>query len=158
MFLCVLVQVRLGTEILHPRVRPDQGSNSWLPDHDSSFHVTETPAVTTQPKVTSALHHYIMVVCMKIQFMHWQKICLLAWVFLFHGWALFAQYLEQWDVLTQKQLFITLQLMPTARSHLHMELSSFGLKQYLLSKMMKLYGNHFGKGLNIPFLLCPILC
>ena len=31
---------------------PDQGSNSWPPDHDSTFHVPETPAVTTQPSVT----------------------------------------------------------------------------------------------------------
>ena len=34
-------------------VRPDWCSNSWPPDHDSTFHVTETPALTTRPSVTS---------------------------------------------------------------------------------------------------------
>ena len=32
-----------------PQVRPDRGSNSWPPDHDSTFHVTEMPALTTRP-------------------------------------------------------------------------------------------------------------
>ena len=36
-----------------PQVRPNRGSNSWPPDHDSTFHVTETPALTTWPSVTS---------------------------------------------------------------------------------------------------------
>ena len=34
-----------------PKVQPDRGSNSWPPDHDSAFHVTETPALTTRPSV-----------------------------------------------------------------------------------------------------------
>ena len=36
-----------------PQVWSDQGSNSWLPDHDSTFHITEMPALTTWPSVTS---------------------------------------------------------------------------------------------------------
>ena len=31
----------------------DWGSKSWPPDHDSTFHVTEMPALTTWPPVTS---------------------------------------------------------------------------------------------------------
>ena len=38
-----------------PQVWSDQGSNSWPPDHDSTFHVTETPALTTRPSVTAAI-------------------------------------------------------------------------------------------------------
>ena len=34
------------------QVRPDRGLNSSPPDHDSTLHVTETPALTTQPSVT----------------------------------------------------------------------------------------------------------
>ena len=45
---------------MHPKFDPDRGSNSRPPDHDSTFHVTETstfhvtetPALTTRPSVT----------------------------------------------------------------------------------------------------------
>ena len=43
----------LGQKYYAPQVWPDQGSNSWPPDHDSTFHVTEMPALTTRPSVTS---------------------------------------------------------------------------------------------------------
>ena len=46
--LICLVQVQLGTEVLF---QPDQGSNSRPPDHDSTLHVTEMPALTTRPSV-----------------------------------------------------------------------------------------------------------
>ena len=36
-----------------PQVLPDRGSISWPPDHDSTLHVTETPALTTRPSVTT---------------------------------------------------------------------------------------------------------
>ena len=36
----------------HPEF-DQQGLNSRPPDHDSTFHVTETPALTTRPSVTS---------------------------------------------------------------------------------------------------------
>ena len=44
-----------------PHARPNQGSNSWPPDNDSTFHVTETPALdlTTWPLVLSRLIHSI---------------------------------------------------------------------------------------------------
>ena len=35
-----------------PQVRPDWGGNSRPPYHDSTFHVTETPALTTRPSTT----------------------------------------------------------------------------------------------------------
>ena len=38
-----------------PQVRPDRGLNSWPPDHDSTFHVTETATLITRPSVTSWL-------------------------------------------------------------------------------------------------------
>ena len=43
----------LGQKYQAPQVRPDRGSNSWPPDHDSTFQVTEMPALTTWPSVTS---------------------------------------------------------------------------------------------------------
>ena len=43
----------LGQKYYTCQVQPDQGSNSWLPDHDSTLHVTETPVLTTRPSVTS---------------------------------------------------------------------------------------------------------
>ena len=49
-----LVKYDLGQKYQAPQVRPDWGSNSWPPDHDSTFHVTEMPALTTKPSVTSA--------------------------------------------------------------------------------------------------------
>ena len=45
-----LIQVLLRTDVL--QLRPNQGSNLWPPDHDSTVHVTETPALTTWPSVT----------------------------------------------------------------------------------------------------------
>ena len=43
----VQVQYDLGQKYKAPQVRPDRGSNSQPPDHDSTLHVTETPALTT---------------------------------------------------------------------------------------------------------------
>ena len=43
------VHVRLGQKYYTPQVWPDRGANSWPPVYDSIFHVTETPALTTQP-------------------------------------------------------------------------------------------------------------
>ena len=54
--LSVLVQVWGRTEVIHTPSSTDRGSNSWPPDHDSAFHVTETPALTTRPSVTSWTH------------------------------------------------------------------------------------------------------
>ena len=51
-----------GQKDYTPRDRPDRGSNSWPPDHDSTFHVTDTPALTTRPSVTlkrNVLPHYL---------------------------------------------------------------------------------------------------
>ena len=42
----VLVQVRLGTEVLRTQ------SLTRPPDHDSTLNVTETPALTIWPSVT----------------------------------------------------------------------------------------------------------
>ena len=43
----------LGQKHYVPQVQPERGSNSGPPGHDSTFHVTETPALTTWPSVTS---------------------------------------------------------------------------------------------------------
>ena len=43
----------LGQKYHAPQVRPDRGSNSQPPDHDNTYHVTETLALTTRPSVTS---------------------------------------------------------------------------------------------------------
>ena len=48
-----------------PQVWPNQGSNSWPPDHDSTFHVTETPAVTTQPSVNVNVNANVSVYSLK---------------------------------------------------------------------------------------------
>ena len=45
----------LGQKYQAPQVRPNQGSNSWPSDHNSIFHVTEMPALTTWPSVTSPI-------------------------------------------------------------------------------------------------------
>ena len=45
----------LGQKYHAPQVQPGWGLNSWPPDHDSTFHVTETPAMTTRPSVTVPL-------------------------------------------------------------------------------------------------------
>ena len=37
----------LDKRTVHPKFDPDQGSNSWLLDHDSIFHFIEVPALTT---------------------------------------------------------------------------------------------------------------
>ena len=43
----VWFKYNLGQKYQAPQVRPDWGSKSWPPDHDSTFHVTETPDLTT---------------------------------------------------------------------------------------------------------------
>ena len=54
--LLILDQVQLGQKYYAPQAQPDWDSNSWPPDHDITFHVTETPALTTWPSVTSYCH------------------------------------------------------------------------------------------------------
>ena len=44
----------LGQKYYAPQIRPSRGSISWPPDHDRTFHVTETPALTTQPSATAS--------------------------------------------------------------------------------------------------------
>ena len=41
-----------GQKYYASQVRPNQGSNSWPPDHESTVHATEMPALTTRPSVT----------------------------------------------------------------------------------------------------------
>ena len=53
---CIWFKYDLGQKYFTPQVRPEQCSNSWPPDHDSIFHVTETPALTTWPPLTSHFH------------------------------------------------------------------------------------------------------
>ena len=52
-FSIFLDQVGLWQKYYAPQVRPDWGSHSWPPGHDRTFYVTETPALTTWPSVTS---------------------------------------------------------------------------------------------------------
>ena len=48
----VQVGLRLKQKYYTLQVHPDQDSHSWPPDHDSTFHVPETPALTTRPSAT----------------------------------------------------------------------------------------------------------
>ena len=49
----VWFKYHLGQKYHASQVQPGRGLNSWPPDHDSTFHVTEIPALTTWPSVTS---------------------------------------------------------------------------------------------------------
>ena len=48
----------LGQKYYAPQLQPGRGLNSWPLNHDSTFHVTETPALTTWPSVTSGQKYY----------------------------------------------------------------------------------------------------
>ena len=50
----------LGQKYYAPQVQPDRGLNSWPPVHDSPFHVTEMPALTTHNcyKVEEYITHF----------------------------------------------------------------------------------------------------
>ena len=45
-----LIKYNLGQKYYPPQVQPDRGLNSWPPDHDSAFHVTEMLTLTTWPQ------------------------------------------------------------------------------------------------------------
>ena len=47
-----LFRYDLDRSTTHPKFDPHLGSNSWPPDLASTFHVTETPALTSQPLVS----------------------------------------------------------------------------------------------------------
>ena len=51
-----LFKCDLGQKYYALQVQPDRGVNSRPPDHDSTFHVTETPALTTRLSVTPLFH------------------------------------------------------------------------------------------------------
>ena len=51
-YFCFCFKYDLEQKYHAPQVRPEGGSNSWPPDHDNTFHVTDMPAPTTQPSVT----------------------------------------------------------------------------------------------------------
>ena len=74
---------RLGQKYQAPQVRPYRGSNSWPPDHNSTFHATEMSALPTWPSVTSkrnVLLHYLrrlrwfQMHGLSDRLMHWQLI------------------------------------------------------------------------------------
>ena len=82
--LSVWFKYDFGQKYHVPQVQPGWGLNSWPPDHDSTFHVTETP-ITTRPSVTSkrnVLPHYLrglrwfQMHGLSDRLMHWQLICL----------------------------------------------------------------------------------
>ena len=64
----------------------DRGSNSWPLDHDSTFYVIETPALTTRPSVTLPIH----IQCQCAVILQWLKNpSLMYFVFFFKGkWGL----------------------------------------------------------------------
>ena len=52
LYLNFWLKYHLGQKYYAPQVRPNCCLN-WCPHHhDSAFHVTETPSLTTQPSVT----------------------------------------------------------------------------------------------------------
>ena len=72
-FICL----NLRTEVPSTQVWPDWGSNSWPPDHDSTFHVTEMPALTTWPSLTFAwLNIHCQFIYSYPVCYHWSFICL----------------------------------------------------------------------------------
>ena len=52
----------LGQKFYPPQIRADWALNSWPPDHDSTFHVTEMPALTTWPSVTFSKEMYFHII------------------------------------------------------------------------------------------------
>ena len=52
--------LRLRQKYYAPQVWLDLDLNSWPPDHESTFHVTKTPALTTWPSVTVCCHNNVM--------------------------------------------------------------------------------------------------
>ena len=74
-YLCIWFKYDLGQKYYSPQVRCEWDSNSWLADPDSTFHVTETPALTTRPSVTApvmlvnnCLSHQGHLLCIDEQF------------------------------------------------------------------------------------------
>ena len=54
------IKYQLDRSTMHPwhhKFDPDWGSNSWPPDHDRTFHVTEMPSLTTWSLVTYKSQH-----------------------------------------------------------------------------------------------------
>ena len=79
------------------KVPPNPGSNSFPPDHDSTFHVIKMPAITTWPSVTSNIYPGMFLVYThpeKALFLHCCPDCVtLACSFEKHWfviWAIFA--------------------------------------------------------------------
>ena len=57
-FFYVLFKYDLGQKYYAPQVRPDRGSNSRPPDHDSTLHVTETEPVIFMSTHNSAVQTF----------------------------------------------------------------------------------------------------
>ena len=65
----------LGQKYYAPQVRPSRGSNSWPPDHDSTSHVTKTPALTTRPSVTFSCHwRTSKIYSSAVRLFHWSSV------------------------------------------------------------------------------------
>ena len=58
----IWIKYDLGQKYYAPQVQTGRGSNSWPPDHDSTFHVTETPALTTWTSVTLKKEMYCHII------------------------------------------------------------------------------------------------
>ena len=77
----LLVQVQPTQKYYAPHIQPDQSSNPCPSDHDSTFHVSETPILPTRPSGTpkrNALPHYLRgrrwfkLQRIWVRLMHWQ--------------------------------------------------------------------------------------
>ena len=62
----------LAQKYYAPQVRSDRGSNSWPPDHDSKFHVTETPALTTWHAYAFKFTYQIQCITSRNFLLNWQ--------------------------------------------------------------------------------------
>ena len=82
------VQVEFTTDVLCTPSSTRSGWNLWLSDHDSIFHATETPALTTRPSVTSSF----ITVCFTIRIWHCGYFVLWWW---YHAFLVFHQFLVQ---------------------------------------------------------------
>ena len=56
----VWLKYDLGQKHHAPKLQPSWCLNPWPLDHDSIFHVTETPAISTRPSVASSLQLFVL--------------------------------------------------------------------------------------------------
>ena len=92
--LYIWFKYNLGQQYYAPQVQLERGLNSWPPDHDGTFHVTETPYALYCPQRDEVVHACVLIpkgsngrLNVNLDMRPCSYICLYKWILIKKVWS-----------------------------------------------------------------------